>query len=449
MFFKRYIYQDLLDWKRKYAGHYSLLIEGPRRVGKSTLVLEFAKREYENYIFIDFSTVGKEILSMFDDIYNLNIFFLRISTYFKVKLIPGRTLFVFDEVQFFPKARQALKHLTLDGRYHYIETGSLISIHKNVKDILIPSEEKRLEMHPMSYFEFNEAIGDNNNENFKQIIERNKPIGDGLNQELMKRFRIYMAVGGMPQAVETYIKTNNLLEVDSVKRDILSLYEQDFYKIDPSGRLSKLFNNIPSQLALGKKRFVLSFALKKRTTQRDESFLSMLIDSKTVLKCENSKDPFSSLFQTIDMSQYKLYLADTGLFISMLYKQRNDEFMSNIYSNLLENKLPENLGFLFENVVAQTLSSMNIPLYYHIFYKAGHKRPYEIDFIFNDGKDNLIPIEVKSNSVKNYKSLKEFCDSKKERIKRGWLFSQKDIKHIDNIDFYPFYLIHLLFSKNR
>lgn len=448
MLFERSIYKDLLEWKEKYSDRYSLLIEGPRRVGKTTLALEFAKREYKNYVFIDFSTAPKRILSLFDDVQDLQKFFLRISTEYHIVLHERETLFIFDEIQFFPKARQALKHLVKDGRYSYIETGSLISIHENVKNILIPSEEKKIEMHPMTYDEFMHACANPNNSNFQKFLDMDVPLGDDLNKEMMRDFRLYMAVGGMPQAVETYLKTNNLFEVDAVKKSILSLYEEDFYKIDPSGKLSKIFHNIPSQLALGKKRFVLSFALSKRTTRNDETMLSKLLDSKTVLISHNCKDPLSSLYQTTDLSNYKLYLADTGLFVSLLYPRTGKKELNDIYNRLLENDLPENLGFLFENAVAQTLASKNIPLFRHIFYKEGHKRPYELDFLF-DSDDGLIPIEVKSNSVKNYKSLQAFCTQNKSRIQRGWIFSQKDLKHIDHLDFYPFYLMHLVLERNK
>jgi len=253
MVFKRKVYDRLLDWKARYADRYAALLEGARRVGKTTVVREFAEKEYETYIMIDFAAAGENILKCFDDIGNLDLFFLGLQTITGVRLIPGKSAIVFDEVQLFPKARQAIKYLVADGRYHYIETGSLISIKKNVKDILIPSEEMKIPVYPMDYEEFKWATGDGTYELFQELLKGNRPLGQ-IHRQLMRDYRIYMAVGGMPQAVEAYIEKKNFTEIDFVKREIIRLYEDDFRKIDTSGKISRMFHSIPAQLAENKKR---------------------------------------------------------------------------------------------------------------------------------------------------------------------------------------------------
>ena len=247
--FKRKIYNQLLNWKSKSNGKTAVLVEGARRVGKSTIVRQFAEKEYKSYILIDFSIAGKDIIELFDHINELNYVFMRLQYHYKVKLFERQSLIVFDEVQMCPKARQAIKHLVADGRYDYIETGSLISIHKNVQNIVIPSEEQRVTMLPMDYEEFKWAMGDNvSMELLRDAFEKRTSLGDGLNRKLMRDFRLYMLVGGMPQSLNAFLDTNNMEEVDMVKRNIISLYEEDFHKIDPSGRISMLFDAIPSQL---------------------------------------------------------------------------------------------------------------------------------------------------------------------------------------------------------
>ena len=254
--FKRKIYDKMLEWKRDSNGKTALLIEGARRVGKSTVAEEFARKEYESYILIDFSQASKETRSLFDDISDINYLFLQLQLQYKTDLHERKSVIIFDEVQFCPMARQAIKFLVQDYRYDYIETGSLISIRKNVKDILIPSEERKISMYPMDYEEFLWEVGDNTTFSLlRKCYEAGRGLGEQLNRKQLRQFRLYMLVGGMPQAVSEYVETNNFRKVDEVKRDILSLYEDDFMKIDSTGRLSLLFDSIPAQLNTNASRY--------------------------------------------------------------------------------------------------------------------------------------------------------------------------------------------------
>ena len=322
MMFRRKAYDKLLDWKERYANSYSILLEGARRVGKSTIVEEFAKNEYDSYILIDFANATTAVMDCFDDINDLDTFFLRLLAVSGVRLIPKRSVIIFDEIQLFPRARQAIKYLVKDGRFHYIETGSLISIKKNVKDILIPSEEMKLSIHPMDYEEFLWASGSDSYGIIRDAAAIGKPLGDSTNRKLMRDFRIYMAVGGMPQAVAAYVEGKSFEEIDVVKRQIISLYEDDFKKIDPSGKIASMYRSIPAQLSRNAKRFVLSNATGKRATEKDDERLFDLIDSKTVNISYNTTDPRVSLSDTKDMDSYKLYVADTGLFVTLMFIDR-------------------------------------------------------------------------------------------------------------------------------
>ena len=290
--FKRKIYDKLLEWKTESDGKTALMVEGVRRVGKSTIVEEFAKNEYESYILIDFSKAPKAAKELFEDMSDLNYFFLQLQLLFRVDLVERESLIIFDEVQLFPLARQAIKHLVQDHRYDYIETGSLISIKKNVKNILIPSEERKINMYPMDYEEFLWAIGDNTTlPLIKKCFDTRKPVGEQLNRRLMRDFRLYMLVGGMPQAVNEYIQTNNFKKVDLVKRDILNLYEDDFRKFDPTGRASKLFDAIPAQLNHNASRYQVSGVIENERADNILELLAEMQDSKTVLLSYHADDP--------------------------------------------------------------------------------------------------------------------------------------------------------------
>ncbi len=316
MIFKRKVYKELLEWKLKNGRSYAALLEGPRRVGKSTIAEEFARNEFKSHIIIDFANVSRTTLDVFSDISNLNLFFQRLQLETGVLLHEGESVIVFDEIQRAPLVRQAIKYLVKDGRYYYIETGSLISIKKNVKDIVIPSEEHRIAVYPMDYEEFLEATGNNTYPIIRNIYKSDESAGDAIHRTQMRNFRAYMAVGGMPQAVKAYAEGKSFAEIDDIKRKIIELYEEDFNKIDSSGRISKLYDAIPSQLMLGRKNFSISNVLSKKVSKKDEELLSDLIDSKTVLISYNTTDPSIALNQTKDSSSYKLFLADTGLFVA-------------------------------------------------------------------------------------------------------------------------------------
>lgn len=441
MYFKRKAYKELLEWKEKYADKYSVLLEGARRVGKSTIAEQFALNEYKSYILIDFSETSNEIKDCFDDIHNIDMFFLRLQAIKGVNLAVHESVIIFDEVQLFPKARQAIKHLVKDGRYHYIETGSLISIKKNVKDILIPSEEMKIQVHPMDYEEFCNATG-NNYSLLENLFQMNKGIGQAVNRKLMRDIRLYMAVGGMPQAVEALVNGENLSMIDQVKRQIIKLYEEDFKKIDPSGRLSSMYHSIPSQLSKDVKRYRVSTALDRRKTSKDDSLIFDLIDSKTVLPCYNSTDPRASLSLTKDLDSYKLYIADTGLFITLMFIDRPIA-ENEIYKKLLADKLPANLGYLYENVVAQMLTASGRELYYHTWEKEGSTHYYEIDFLISKGS-KVSAIEVKSSGTGKHESLTEFRKRYSTHVKDCYIISQKDVDRKEDLKNLPVYLTPFL-----
>ena len=445
MYFKRKVYDKLLEWKKIYSEKYAVLLEGARRVGKSTIAETFAKNEYRSYILIDFSKTTSNILECFDDIGNLNIFFLRLQAETGITLYEHESLIIFDEVQLFPKARQAIKHLIHDGRYSYLETGSLISIKKNVKDILIPSEEMKIEVYPMDYEEFCDATGSNYGL-LQQIYDSGAAIGQATNRKLMRDLRIYMAVGGMPQAVEAYVNGKNFSEIDMVKRQIISLYEEDFKKIDASGRISALYHAIPAQLAKDARKYRITTAIGKRNNTKAEELLYELIDSKTVLPCYNSTNPRVSLTDTKDFDSYKLYLSDTGLFVTLMFIDR-PVTENDIYAKLLSDKLPANLGYLYENAVAQMIASMDRELYYHTWKKENSSHFYEIDFLITL-QEKIIPIEIKSSAGNNERSILAFAEKYSMCAGKQYLFSQNDVSRKENLELKPIYMLPFLFAED-
>ena len=441
MYFKRKVYDQLLEWKKKYSSKYAALLEGARRVGKSTIAEAFAQNEYKSYILIDFSKTNDNIRNCFDDIGNLNMFFLRLQAETGVTLYDRESLIIFDEVQLFPKARQAIKHLVSDGRYSYLETGSLISIKKNVKDILIPSEEMKMQVYPMDYEEFCNATG-NNYELLHQIYEMDTAIGQATNRKLMRDLRIYMAVGGMPQAVEAYREGKNFSEIDMVKRQIISLYEDDFKKIDASGRISALYHSIPAQLSKDARKYRITTATGKKNNTKTEELLYELIDSKTILPCYNSTDPRVSLADTKDFDSYKLYLSDTGLFVTLMFIDR-PVTENDIYAKLLSDKLPANLGFLYENLIAQMIAASGRELFYHTWEKANSTHYYEIDFLVSEGS-KINAFEVKSSGTGKHESIKMFYKKFSKNVNTIYLLSQKDVGKEENLLLKPFYLMPFL-----
>ena len=445
MYFQRKAYGKLLEWKEKYADSYAVLLEGARRVGKSTIAEQFAINEYRSYILIDFSNTSGEIRSCFDDIHNPDLFFLRLQALTGVDLYPHESLIIFDEVQLFPRARQAIKHLVKDGRYHYMETGSLISIRKNVQDILIPSEEMKIPVCPMDYEEFCAAAGMSYTL-LQKLYESGQGAGEQVNRKLMRDLRIYMAVGGMPQAVEAYVRGANFSGIDQVKRQIISLYEEDFQKIDPSGRISAMYHSIPAQLSRDVRRYHISSALDKRKTDRADQCLYDLFESKTVLPCYNTGDPGTSLLLTKDQASYKLYLADTGLFVTLLFMDR-PAAENELYAKLLSDKLPANLGYLYENLAAQMLAASGRELYYHTWEKEGSTHYYEIDFLITQGT-KVAGIEVKSSGTGKHASMTEFRRRYGRHVENCYILSQKDVGEKEGLKYLPLYLTPFLAGDN-
>lgn len=441
--FKRKIYDRLLEWKQQQDGKTALLVQGARRIGKSTIVEEFAKNEYESYILIDFSKCPAEVKKLFDDISDLNFIFLRLQLIYGVQLVTRKSLIIFDEIQFLPRARQAIKSLVQDHRYDYIETGSLISIRKNVSDILIPSEEKKIDMFPMDYEEFRWALGDNATVPLlRSFWAKPQPLQQA-HRKLMRDFRLYMLVGGMPQAVNEFIETNNLAAVDEVKRTILDLYDEDFMKIDPSGRASKIFSAIPAQLNSNATRYQLSSVIQSAENSDFIELISEMEKTMTVNISHHSNDPNVGLGNTENLTQYKLYAGDTGLFTTLAFKDK--AFTDNIiYEKLLGDKLPANLGYMYENIVAQTLTASGYKLYYHTWPTASGKHSYEIDFLLSKNS-KLIPIEVKSSAYKTHASLDAFCEKFSSRLSNDrYLIYTKDYAKEGNVTYLPTYLTFLL-----
>ena len=441
--FRRKIYDKLLEWKTESDGRTALLIEGARRVGKSTVVEEFAKNEYESYILIDFSRASKAVKELFEDISDLDYLFLQLQLQYKVDLHERRSLIIFDEVQQCPLARQAIKALVADHRYDYVETGSLISIKRNVKDILIPSEERKISMYPMDHEEFLWAVGDITTiPLLKKVFESGKPVGVQIHRKLMRDFRLYMLVGGMPQAVNEYIETNNFRKVDQIKRDILNLYEDDFKKIDPTGKLSSLFDAIPAQLNKNASRYQVSSVLNGERAENILESIAELKDSKTVLVSYYANDPNAGMSNNKDLGKFKLFLSDTGLFTTLMFKDR--DFTENIiYEKLLNDKLSANLGYLYENAVAQILTANGNALFYHTFMNESTRRNYEIDFILAR-KNKVCPIEVKSSGYKTHASLDAFSRKFSDRILDKYLIYTKDFAKDEDIFCLPIYLVQFL-----
>lgn len=441
--FKRKIYQEMLQWKIERDGETALLIEGARRIGKSTIVEEFAKNEYESYILIDFSKTSSETNALFENLSDLDYIFLRLQLNYHVSLKERRSLIIFDEVQNNPKARQAIKHLIKDHRYDYVETGSLISIRKNVQNIIIPSEETRISMFPMDFEEFRWALGDTVTMPLLQkVFEAKQPLGDAVHRKLMRDFRLYMLVGGMPQAVDKYIKTNDLSAVDAVKRDIIALYEEDLRKIDMSGKATSLYDAIPSQLSKNISRYTVSSVIPGEKPDRVTDIVQLMEESRVANIAYHSDDPNVGLALTKDLQRYKMYASDTGLFVTLAFKSK--KFTDNIiYQKLLSDKLDANLGYIYENVVAQMLRASGKELYYHTILKPDGKGYYEIDFLQSDGS-KVSPIEVKSSGYKTHKSLDQFAVKFSSRVAQKYLVYSKDLKKDGDTLCVPVYMVPLL-----
>ena len=439
--FKRKLYDRLLEWKRVEDGKSAILVEGARRVGKSTLVEQFAKNEYESYILIDFNEASEEVKSLFSDLMNKDYIFLQLQAIYNVVLKERKSVIIFDEVQKCPLARQAIKYLVKDGRYDYIETGSLISIKKNTKNITIPSEEERVTLYPMDYEEFRWALGDEASVSLlRTFYEKRLPL-DKAHRDKMRDFRLYMLVGGMPQAVNAYIETNNFSLVDHVKRGIIKVYQEDFQKLDGSGRLETLFMEIPSQLSQTNNRYKPYAVLGDVDDDKLLEFLNDLEDSKTTLFSYHSSDPNVGMSLTKDISKFKIFCADTGLFVTLAFWDK-DHTENIIYQKLLNDKLSTNLGYVYENVIAQMLAASGNKLFYYTWPKD-ETHSYEIDFLLSRGA-KLHPIEVKSSGYKTHKSLDVFCQKYSHIVEKRYLIYTKDLKKDEDTLMLPVYMTPFL-----
>ena len=438
--FKRKIYDKIAEWKETRDGRTALLIRGARRVGKSTIAEEFAKREYASYIKVDFADAPDALWDAVANINDRDYFFLQLQFIYNVRLQERKSVIIFDEIQKAPKVREAIKYLVADHRYDYIETGSLLSMKKNVKNIVIPSEETRIDMFPMDYEEFRWALEDEVTVPLmKDTFERHQGVGNAVCRKLMRDFRLYMLVGGMPQAVNAYLDTKNISEVDAKKREIIELYAEDFRRIDPTGRATRLFMAAPSQLTGNASRYQVTSVLGR---SQDEDKMQELIqdmeDSMTVNFSYHANDPSVGLSQHKNMLQYKMYVGDTGLFVTMAFWD-NAVTENIIYQKLLSDKLATNLGYVYENVVAQMLRARGEKLYYHTWPTPSGKHNYEINFILSRGH-KIVPVEVKSSGYKTHKSLDEFCVKFASQVDQRYLAYTKDLRKDGALFLIPAYM---------
>ena len=449
---KRKIYNKLLEWKHESNGEYALLIDGARRVGKSYIVRQFAEKEYRSYVILDFNLVSKSIKDLFEnDLDNLDRFFMYLSNYTGKTLYTRDTLIVFDEVQQYPKARAAIKYLVKDGRYDYIETGSLISIKKNVEGIVIPSEEEHIKMFPMDFEEFLWAMGEEMLMPFiKDCFERKKPLGQLMHRRAMDYFRLYMIVGGMPQAVEKYVETRDFAKVDKLKRRILELYRSDISKYAKGydTKVKSIFEEIPSQLQKHEKKFRLS-ALKEGARARDyETAFFWLDDAMIINSCYNTTEPNVGLNLNKDTNTMKCYMADTGLLISHAF-DANEIVSEDLYRKILLDKLEMNSGMIVENIVAQMLRTAGHKLFFYSNSSMTDKDSrMEIDFLIAKSKittrHNISPIEVKSSARYTLTSLRKCIAKYGSYLSTAYVIHPADLKEEDNIVYLPLYMCPLL-----
>ncbi|MBR6604718.1 MAG: ATP-binding protein, partial [Prevotella sp.] len=357
----------------------------------------------------------------------------------QVELYERKSVIIFDEVQLQPLARQAIKHLVKDGRYDYIETGSLISVRSKSRNIIIPSEETKIDMYPMDFEEFRWALGDKATiPLLRKAFESKTALGDAVHRKLMRDIRLYMLVGGMPQAVSAYIKTNNFMAVDRVKRDIIALYEEDFIKIDNSGRAKAIYDAIPAQLSRNTSRYQVGKAVPDEKIDRVINIIKDMEDSMTTNIAFHTDDPNIGLALTKNQEYFKMYTSDTGLFVTLAFKD-SDVTENVIYEKLLSDKLSTNLGYVYENLIAQMLRATGKTLFYHTIPYAEGKKYYEVDFIITD-KHKISPIEVKSSGYKSHKSLDEFCTKYSDRIINKYVIYTKDYKREGGVEYIPVYM---------
>ena len=445
MAFRRKVYDELLRWKQRDNGKTAVLLEGAKRVGKTTVVTEFAKNEYRSHILIDFSEPSDDIVEIFENrTRDLDVFFHRLQLTTGVRLHRRDSVIVFDEVQKYPSAREMIKTLVQDGRYDYIETGSLTSIKVNVGKIRIPSEEHRIPMYPMDFEEWLWANGDEPTMDIlRDVLRSREPLGFHTHESLMEKFRTYLVVGGMPQVVDTYLETRDLMMAEDRKRDILNLYRDDMMKL-PEGLETKtleLLDGIPTMLSSKKKTFSAGKIMKGARSRSFGKAIKWLIESKIVNPCDLCNDPDVTVNTTRDRSRTKLYMADTGLLLSLSFGN-NDENLRAAYLSLLSGKLSINEGMFFENVAAQQLALTRRDLLFYEF-RMGDSQMYEVDFILQGGR-GIIPVEVKSSSSSRHKSLDLFMEKYGMRIEQAYVVHGKDLRVDGDVVYVPLYMAGLL-----
>ena len=444
---RRKAYDVLKEWKIRSNGSTAMLVEGARRVGKTSLVTEFAKNEYASCIVVDFYKADNKVKRLFDDLSNLDDLFRGLQLYYNKELKERDSVIVFDEVQKFPRAREAIKALVQDGRYDYIETGSLVSIKKNVKGIMIPSEEEKMKLHPLDFEEFLWAKGINTFRLLYPYYEKRVKLEDNVHHHMMKLFREYLSVGGMPQAVLKFIAGGSFQEIDKVKREIIQLYLDDFRKMDPSGKLERLFLAIPSELSSQSTRYRIPKAESNRRLRRERVSFFNLEDSQTVQICRHVNDPKVGLTTTVDDDFFKMYTEDTGLFVTLCFYDK--QFSENhIYAKLVSGRLSANLGYVYENATAQALTAMGFKLFYHTFKtKEDEKHFYEIDFIVS-ACEKVRPIESKSSRATDHRSLDMFISGKGLKLETPVVVSPKNLSYTDGILYLPAYMTQFLDGKS-
>lgn len=448
---KRKIYSQLLRWKVESNGQNALLIDGARRVGKSYIVEEFAKNEYESYILIDFNNTMQQVVDLFHHyLYDIDTFLMYLGLYFGVKLYPRKSLIVFDEVQAFPEARAAIKYLVKDGRYDYIETGSLVSINKNVKDIMIPSEEIRLNMYPMDFEEFLWALNEDSIMSLiKMQYDKCKPMGADMHRKAMTLFRQYMIVGGMPKAVDTYVQTRDFTKVDAVKRAIINLYRNDIQKYadGEEAKVTSIFDQIPSQLQKHEKKFKLSDMKVGARMREYKNAFFWLNEAMVVNICYGATEPSIGLNLKTENSILKCYMADTGLLISMAFDE-NLMMRESLYRKLMMDKLEINEGMLVENVVAQMLRAKGHKLFFYSNYSREADDRMELDFLIAKptitSRHNISPIEVKSTNRYTITSLNKCIKKYKEYLSTPYVIHTSDLEQKNGIIYLPLYMTLLL-----
>lgn len=449
---KRKIYSRLQEWKASSQGRSAIMIDGARRVGKSWIAEEFARNEYDGYLLIDFAKASRDVKGFFNDYLNdLDTFFMYLLGAYHVQLKPRRSVIIFDEVQRFPRAREAIKYLVADGRYDYIETGSLISIRKNVKDIVIPSEEHHVEMFPMDFEEFLWATG---NEGMMAIIERaygtSSPIGDGMHRRIMDVFRQYLVVGGMPQAVLRFAESRDLKSVDTEKRDIIELYRADIFKFGGAARerILSVFNSIPGALSRHDRRFSPGTVRKGSGMRNFTSVFEWLKSAMTVNVAYNATEPNVGLDMSSDHSSLKCYLGDTGLLVSMAFRE-NELIYGDVQQRLLTGRLEVNAGMLYENLVAQMLRATGNQLYFYTNHDRNDKaNRMEIDFLVAKSilqrRHNISAIEVKGTGEYETKSLDKFIRKYGRYLNMPYVLHEKDVRQTGDRLYLPLYMAGLL-----